>query len=296
LRFRIKVDGTGTGDVDWVLKRGNSTIGTGTQRNARAGQTYTVNKSWRATIGNHRFGVALDPNRKLGEKSSMRGDNVKFINVAVAAPNWAKCGAGAFTGAVASVRSWQAQARFRNIKVVGPSAIGTPGVLTGPSISPAIEASMLSEGCPSDISDKFAAAVGKAWQDWQNRVMIPGLPWYPAFAAFPGPSAPPMQNVPVPLAALPSSGADLLTANSLKSALNARLSAVKSQPGAQAAIQNFSTKFAARFTAWRAQQLVVNVLGRGRVPNFAPPLVPVGPVVNGTASSSPGAALRSKPF
>ena len=46
------------------------------------------------------------------------------------------------------------------------------------------------------ISTNFAA--------WQNGVTVPGLPWYPTFAAVPGPVAPPTPNVPVPLVALAS--------------------------------------------------------------------------------------------
>lgn len=296
LRFKIKVDGTGSADVDWVIKRGNAILGRGVQRNARAGQTYTVNKSWRADFGTHRFGVALDPNRKLGEPSSKRSDNVRMITVAVAPPNWAKCGSGALSGAVTAVRAWQTQAHFRNIKVAAMFATGTPGVLKGPSIAPQIKAKMISEGCPQQIAHKFADAVGDAWKQWQDRVMVPSLPWYPALGAFPGPNAPPMPNVPVPLATLPSAGAAKLSANGLKSALNAKLAAVKNQPGAAPAIQNFSAQFAARFNAWRAQQVVTNVMGGGRVPSFAPPIKPVGPVVNGRASSAPGQSLRSKPF
>ena len=53
--------------------------------------------------------------------------------------------------------------------------------------------------------DAVAKGVSKCYKDWQDQVTVPGLPWYPAFAAFPGPMAPPMPNIPVPLIACPSS-------------------------------------------------------------------------------------------
>src|SRR6185503_21239842 len=52
--------------------------------------------------------------------------------------------------------------------------------------------------------DAVAKGVSKCFKDWQDKVMVPGLPWYPAFAAFPGPMAPPMPNIPMPLIACPS--------------------------------------------------------------------------------------------
>lgn len=296
LRLKFKVDGTGQKDVDWTIKRGSSIIASGIQRNAMAGRSYTINKSWKASLGSHTFGAALDPGRKLGEPSNRRSDNVKQFSVTVQPPDWGKWGTAAFDGAVQAVRVWQSQARFRNIKVNAIMATGTPGILTGPSIKTLIKVKMLSEGCPSAIADKFATAVADSWKYWQDRVMLPGLPWYPAFAAFPGPQAPPTPNIPMPLVTLPSVGASKLTSNSLKSAINTKLGSIKNQPGAQAAVQNFATKFNQRFIVWRAGQMVMNVLGSGRVPSFAPPYVPVGPVGNGRAQSAPGAALRSKQF
>ena len=296
LRLVFQVKGTGSADVEWVLKRGNATLQRGVQRNAKASQSYTINKRWRANFGKHKFAAALDPNRKLGEPSNMRSDNIKFLDVTVQPPNWGKCGDGAFSGAVQAVRTWQTQARFRNIKVNSAVAISPPGVLTGPSLDNLIKAGMIAEQCPQAIVDKFASAVAGAWRDWQNGVRVPGLPWYPSFIAFPGPQAPPTPNVPIPLSALPSSGLNKLKANGLEAELNAKLSGVRNQPGAQAAIKKFANQFGARFIVWRNSQFVTNVLGKGRVPNFAPPLVPIGPVVNGSASSAPGAALRAKPF
>ena len=43
------------------------------------------------------------------------------------------------------------------------------------------------------------------------------------------------------------------------------------------------------FESWRASRMVKNLIGTGPVPTFAPPFVPVGPVVGGTAFAPPPA-------
>ena len=39
---------------------------------------------------------------------------------------------------------------------------------------------------------------------------------------------------------------------------------------------------------WLPQQMVVKVLGKGPVPTYKPPYVPVGPVVGGEVIEAPG--------
>ena len=45
------------------------------------------------------------------------------------------------------------------------------------------------------------------------------------------------------------------------------------------------------FMMWLPMQMVMLVLGRGPIPTFAPPYVPVGPVVAGSVISAPGHLL-----
>jgi hypothetical protein len=46
--------------------------------------------------------------------------------------------------------------------------------------------------------------------------------------------------------------------------------------------------FEAAFNIWKVTTMVTNVLGTGPIPTFAPPYVPVGPVVGGTGTMTPG--------
>jgi len=185
---------------------------------------------------------------------------------------------------------WKLQAKFKDIKVNAVIALGTPGCLDGPKIGSNIKnAPMMADA--TDQEKKYAAAVADAledkWQKWQDNVMVPGLPWYPAFAAFPGPQAPPMPNVPVPLIACPSPMMSELTPTSLKQAMCDAL-------GEEDALHHeelfdaIATGFSAAFLLWLPMQLVMLVLGKGPVPSFAPPYAPVGPVVGGDIISVPG--------
>ncbi len=49
-----------------------------------------------------------------------------------------------------------------------------------------------------------------------------------------------------------------------------------------------ATVLAAAFSLWLPAQMVMNVMGKGPIPSFAPPYVPVGPVVMGDNLPIPG--------
>ena len=102
---------------------------------------------------------------------------------------------------------WKLQAKFQNLQVMAVSAIGSPGCLDGPELESLIKNAPMCAaftGNKAKYRDAVAKGVSKCFKDWQGQVMVPGLPWYPAFAAFPGPMAPPMPNIPTPLIACPS--------------------------------------------------------------------------------------------
>src|SRR5262249_39260908 len=97
---------------------------------------------------------------------------------------------------------WKLQAKFQNLQVMSLTAIGSPGCLDGPELESNIKnAPMVASysGNKAKYRDAVAAGVSKCFKNWQGQVMVPGLPSYPAFGAFPGPMAPPMPNIPMPL-------------------------------------------------------------------------------------------------
>jgi hypothetical protein len=52
--------------------------------------------------------------------------------------------------------------------------------------------------------------------------------------------------------------------------------------------ESVADAFEKSYNLWKASTMVTNVLGTGPVPTFAPPYVPVGPVVGGVGTMTPG--------
>jgi hypothetical protein len=179
---------------------------------------------------------------------------------------------------------WQRTATLSEVKVEAATAIG--GVLRGSPIKPHIVAALAGRAAPGHVIGAFAEAAGRAWDFWTSKVGVPGLPWYPAFAALPVPIAPPTPNVPTPLSAI-TRGATI-DGGSVSRSIIGMLGPEGAEPAARDAANEFGDWLSASFVVWHVTTMVTNVIGRGPVPTFAPPYVPVGPVVHGSAESVPG--------
>jgi hypothetical protein len=180
--------------------------------------------------------------------------------------------------------TWQSAATLVDVQINAFTATG--GKLTGPPLYGLIIAQAPFDG-PwfSKRSEAIANGVDKGFYQYQASVRVPGLPWYPAFACVPSPVAPPAPNVPCPLLAL--NGMRLsLTASALKELMLGKFGA--SEDYAAELFDAVATAVAACFETWVMGTIVTNVMGSGPVPTFAPPYVPVGPVVGGTGTMIPG--------
>src|SRR5262249_58386944 len=90
---------------------------------------------------------------------------------------------------------WQSAATLVGGISEGPTASG--GQIVGPPWTPLILASA-PKSTPMEMkySNVIAQVIGTAWLTFTATVKVTGMPWYPAFAAFPGPLAPPTPNIP----------------------------------------------------------------------------------------------------
>jgi hypothetical protein len=184
------------------------------------------------------------------------------------------------------IDKWMKMTMIAGALINGPVGMVLPGCVNGPPLMPLIFATA-PKGTPQEIkySQAISNAFGTMWLPWH--LGLTGMLSYPAFAAFPGPMAPPMPNIPVPLITFASPGESGLSPASLKNLMTANLA----DPTANHAVDLFDSiamAFAAVFPIFKASTMVMNVLGMGPIPTFAPPFVPVGPVLGGTVIPTPG--------
>mgnify|MGYP000200464350 CR=1 FL=1 len=187
------------------------------------------------------------------------------------------------------IDKWMRMATIAGAMINGPVGMVFPGCVIGPPLMPLIFATA-PKGTPQEMKYSLAisSAFGTLWLPWH--MGLTGMLSYPAFAAFPGPMAPPMPNIPVPLVTFASAGESGLSPASLKNLMTANLG----DPTALHASDLFdslSRAFSPIFQMFKTSTLVQNVLGMGPVPTFAPPFVPAGPVLGGTVIPTPGVLI-----
>jgi hypothetical protein len=185
-----------------------------------------------------------------------------------------------------AIGNWLSMAMVTTAIINGPVGMVTPGGVFGPPLLPLI----LGQGPKATAQEAkytqaIATAFGTAWQTWQLGLM--GQLMWPAFAAFPGPLAPPMPCVPLPLIAMSSGGESQLSPSMLKNAMVGNLGDSKAAHAADL-FDALAQAFGTVFQQFKGTTMVQNVLGTGPIPTFAPPFVPVGPVVAGTVIPTPG--------
>ena len=191
---------------------------------------------------------------------------------------------------------WKLQAKFKDLQIMAVSAIGSPGCLDGPELESLIKNAPQCAAFTGNMAkhrDAVAKGVSKCFKDWQGQVTVPGLPWYPAFAAFPGPMAPPMPNVPMPLiACISAKMTSIIMPNDMKAAMDDALDGGMKDKDPEkhyeALHDAIATTLAIAFLMWLPSQQVMLVMGKGPIPTFAPPVVPVGPVMGGDNLPIPG--------
>lgn len=166
--------------------------------------------------------------------------------------------------------------------VIAATSLTIKRIVPGNVDTGALTATLTGEGIPEPVARAFVEAFWRAYKTWAEefRGEHPGA--FPAFAAWPGAYAPPMPSTPATIGLLGGSpvGTKALTPPELESTMRAQLGARANEPGAADALKDLAQSMSAQLTTWVATQPML-VLGKGPVPMFAPPYVPVGPVVAG---------------
>lgn len=184
------------------------------------------------------------------------------------------------------VNEWIGKARIRGGQVNGPTANLTPGSLVSDgNIESKVVQKLIGAQVPPEISRALAKELAAAWNDWAAgfQMQIPSA--YPTFAAFPGPVAPPTPAAtgPVPLSNGSSIGEAGLQASILANKLISavKLHAGKAGGGSPEALKKLADWVESSFAEWKSLARLGGLMGKGTIPTFAPPYVPVGPVIMG---------------
>ncbi len=277
--------------VPWRIDRFGETQASGVQLNVPAGQSFEVQAFWTATAGKHNFFGYADRDNTLGDAGLDRGTRyfkmVAGYEVAVV-PHWPEWLSSAKQGTVEGIRGCLAGAPIKGVVNATTGKIPKGGISgCDQQIIDAIRRAM--GGAPETIKVVFVGAVLQAWRQWASNYEVPLNPAaFPAFAAFPAAQAPRTPAIPpeLPLRLGSSSGEGALSAANMAADIRKRLgSADAGQPGAEAAMNDFAQWFCDRLRTWIANAGICNIEGWGSVPSFAPPYVPVGPVVGGELSA-----------
>jgi hypothetical protein len=228
--------------------------------------------------------VRQAPPKTAGSPQAPQSPTVRQMSGQTPWDEWTRA---VMTATTASVQAWLEQTKVSGVSINGPSAIG--GRFEGPRLAPMIQKRLTGGQVPADVARAFADTISAGWAAWESSLKFPGLPLFPAFVAWASPVTPVTPSVPVPLLSL-AMDATPFGPGVLRDRLRAAVGGRINDDGAAIAIDRFAREFSARFGVFCAGA-TVRILGSGPVPTFAPPYVPVGPVVGGDNVAAPGIFL-----
>ena len=183
----------------------------------------------------------------------------------------------ALTGRVTAIAregldAWTTTSTIVGVTINGPTGFG--GSLVGAPLMVFMQSAGAAPPAEAAVQAKALRGFADAFERWCATFHMPGMPLWPSFAAVPSPVAPATRSIPMPLALLAPAPLPLTL--------------VGSDEREQEALDEAAAGLRAAFVTWKAGRMVT-LQGTGPVPTFAPPYVPVGPVVGGTGFAPPPA-------
>ena len=247
--------------------------------------------TWTAVGGSQNFVFYVDPDNSLHETARWNNSGSVADYVVSVAPNWAAWGPAARVAAQQGTNRWLGEIEVQG-EVNGSTLTFLSGRTLRPKSRPFDTQPMISAGAPGEVIGAFYSVTSDAWASWVSGYQGPPSPGaFPSFSAYPGSQAGGMPAIPpsMPLSSGLSSNEASMSAENIGAALRTKLGAATlAQPGAAAAVTDYAVFVHDHFVAWRRSATLSNLIGSGPVPTFAPPAVPVGPVVGGKASGKVG--------
>ncbi|MBL8173967.1 MAG: hypothetical protein JNK48_04815 [Bryobacterales bacterium] len=197
--------------------------------------------------------------------------------------NWTKIAELAREAFREGVNAWIGKAGIAGGVVNGPVLELRPGALNSPiQVNNLVFAAMTRNGVSPLISKALANTLGGAWHEWAAGFHLRATA-FPALAAVPAPAAGPTPGVPVPLRQGASSGESSLSRTMLSSRLAAALQGQTQgvTGNMPQSMDDLAQWVDGSYQDWKSLAMLSGLAGQGNVPTFAPPYVPVGPVIQG---------------
>jgi hypothetical protein len=183
--------------------------------------------------------------------------------------------------------AWQ-MTTMAGIIVNGPMAMG--GALVPVPWTPIIlAAGPVNTAMLAKYTKTVATVLGTAWTTYSASIKLAGAKLWPLFSAWTLAVAPPQPNV-APCKLSDMASVISVDAGLMAPALKAQMIGDLGDPGApfhKELFEAIATGFKEVFDDWKSKT-EFKVMGGGPVPSWAPPYVPVGPVVAGVAFVPPG--------
>jgi hypothetical protein len=208
-------------------------------------------------------------------------------------PNWPLIFQTARAEIAAGVSLFVAESRVSGGIVNGSAVFLPPGSLSGPSFAVEVSAAI---PAPLAIANAIGHTSWEVWNAWSQSWTGSFCDAVPDFAAVPAPEAPEVLLQPRPLHDGFAPGQVGIATEIFRDALFELLAGYLGDPVAVAEIESFAAWYASSWQSFYEGAALVNVLGKGPIPSFAPPYVPVGPVVMGDAIGGPPVLVSPGPF
>ncbi|MCB9665800.1 MAG: hypothetical protein H6732_16950, partial [Alphaproteobacteria bacterium] len=173
-------------------------------------------------------------------------------------------------------------------RIDGPVLRGLQAEVPRGMVEDELGAALVDVGVPRVIARAWAKAAERAWAKQWRKWTLPPTKAFPSFAAVAAPEAPPTEAEPFPLRPDASRAYGELSPEELYVDLADRLGDLLNLPGLPEAVKAWATRVGGGVAAWSEQATLGGIWGQGPVPAFAPPYVPVGPVIAGDNVAAPG--------
>lgn len=181
-------------------------------------------------------------------------------------------------GIVAAWNRWLGRATYTDGRIQGVILSG--GYLES-DVDVAADVRAGLDALVPDLAEAFAAEAAEAWDAWYADWSLPATRAFPTFGAIAAPEAPLTQAQVVKLQPRASRGFPRLLSPAFSKGLCGKL-ACNNAGGVDAIVHDIVWIVGRRVQGWSPQAMVDGILGSGPVPSFAPPFIPVAPVVGKT--------------